>query len=108
MSKYGNVKTVVNGIKFDSKREAARYGELMLLWRAGEITELRLQPRFTLQEASMTPNGDKIPTITYVADFSYIDHGELVVEDAKGVRTAVYKLKAKMMIDKFGIMIREV
>lgn len=48
-NKYGNIKTVIDGIKFDSKRESERYLELKLLEKAGEISDLKLQPRFILQ-----------------------------------------------------------
>ena len=116
-SKYHAVKTTVNGIKFDSKKEAERYCELMQRQEDGEIISLKLQPHFTLQEAFKTADGESIKSIVYVADFAYrerkIDNGgeeywALVVEDVKGVKTDVYSLKRKMMIDKFGIVVREV
>lgn len=96
-------------IKFDSKKEAARYDALMELLRAGLIAELKLQPEFTLQEAFVMPNGEKVQAIRYRADFSYrTPAGAYIVEDVKGVRTDVYKLKRKMVLEKYGIEIVEV
>lgn len=97
MSKYNNVKTVVDGIKFDSKREAERYKELKLLEKAGLISNLRLQPRYELQP-KFKKLGVNYRCIEYVADFEYHDvkTDKLVVEDVKGMKTDVYKLKKKM------------
>lgn len=99
-------------IKFDSKKEAARFDELMLLLRAGKIRDLRLQPQFTLQEAYTTPEGERVRAIRYNADFSYIDTeaDRLVVEDVKSkpTKTKVYAMKKKMLRDKFGITITEI
>ena len=116
-SKYHAVKATVDGIKFDSKKEARRYEELLERLESGEIRDLKLQPHFTLQEAFKTVDGESIKSIVYVADFSYRerrldDGGEeyypLVVEDVKGVKTDVYIMKRKMMIERFGITVREV
>ncbi len=102
-NKYGNHKVVVDGISFASKAEAKRYGELKLLERAGEITKLELQPKFALVGIGAT----KI--CQYRADFSYQNtNGPLVVEDVKGCRTPVYRLKAKLFRDNFGFSITEV
>ncbi len=92
-AKYGSSKITIDGIVFDSQAEATRYGELLMLQRAGKIKGLELQPRFTVWESKST--GEKI---VYVADFAYldIDHIFEVVEDVKGVETPVYKLKRKM------------
>lgn len=101
-SKYRNRKTEVDGILFDSKREAARYAELKMLERAGEIRGLELQPVFPV-----AVNGQKI--CKYIADFRYTDRaGREVVEDAKGVKTDVYRLKKKLVRALFGIEIEEV
>lgn len=128
--KYHNVpdnRTAPGGkhIRFDSKKEAARYDELMLLLKAKRIKNLKLQPEYTLQEAFTTPEGERIKAVRYRADFSYevlrhnryedydgveyVDEWEPVVEDVKseGTRTAQYLLKRKMMQDK-GIKITEV
>lgn len=102
MSKYGNVRTEVAGIAFSSKREARRYQELRLYEKAGQISGLELQPRFDL-----SVNGVKV--CTYVADFRYrTADGKTVVEDAKGVKTAVYRLKKKLMIAIYEIEVEEV
>ena len=107
--KYHNQPTVVNNIRFDSKREARRYEELMLLLRAGEITDLRLQQNVTLIEGYKTPDGEVIRPEIYKADFAYTDkHGNRVLEDVKGKKTAVYLLKRKQVQDKLGVRIREI
>ena len=86
--KYNNQPTERNGIKFDSRKEAKRYEELMFLRQAGEIDNLKLQPQFTLQESYMTPEGERIRAIRYVADFSYTQGSQMVVEDVKSKATA--------------------
>lgn len=101
-SKYNAVKTEVDGIKFDSKHEASRYRELRVLEQAGEITNLRLQVPFEL-----IPKSKYGMPIRYIADFVYNENDQLIVEDAKGVKTPIYKLKKRMMAEKYGIEIRE-
>jgi hypothetical protein len=101
-SKYGNKRTVVDGITFASKREAKRYGELKMFERTGVIRELKLQVPF-----DVVLNGTKV--CRYIADFAYIDFKErYIVEDAKGKRTALYILKSKLMKAVLGIEIVEV
>lgn len=95
-SKYHNKKTKIDGIVFDSKREAERYSELKLLERAKKIENLILQPKFILQNGYRKKNGEKVRDITYIADFRYIENGVEVVEDVKGVETEVFKLKRKI------------
>jgi hypothetical protein len=95
MNKYKNRKIVVDNIKFDSNLEATRYKELKLLLRAGEISNLELQPRFLLQD-SFKKNGRTFRKIEYVADFKYIENGKTIVEDVKGIQTDVFKLKYKI------------
>lgn len=108
-AKYGNRKTAVNGIVFDSKREADRYIVLMDKLRRGEIADLRLQQNITLVEGFTLPDGTRIRPTVYKADFFYRDSaGNAVYEDAKGKRTQVYVNKAKEIADKKGILIREV
>lgn len=124
-SKYNNEPTTVNGIKFDSKKEARRYEELMVMLRAGEIRNLRLQAQYTLQESFITPEGTRIRAIKYVADFAYDKRNKPnrnqpdlnepvcwthVVEDVKSraTKTPQYEMKKKMMYEKFRIEIREV
>lgn len=108
--KFGNVPTKRNGIKFDSKKEALRYDQLMVMLRAGEISDLKLQPQYTLQESYVTPESERVRAIRYVADFSYWQKGEFVVEDvkSKATATAQYKLKKKLMQERFGISVKEV
>ena len=110
-SKYGNVKTEVDGIKFDSQKEARRYQTLMLAQKSGLIRDLRLQHEFTLQEAYTTCTGKRIRAIKYRADFTYymVDGDSMVIEDvkSKGTKTKEYELKKKLMADK-GYTILEV
>lgn len=122
--KYGNTKITVDGIQFDSKREAARYQELKLLERAGVISFLQRQTKFQLIPDQHAPSnavytkgprkGQRKPgkllekECSYIADFCYIQNGETVVEDAKGYRTEVYRIKKKLMLERYGIQIREV
>lgn len=101
MNKYYNQETVIDGIRFDSKKEAQRYVELKLLQRAGEITNLRLQPKFLLQ-LDFEKHGKKYRKIEYIADFSYIQkNGHAVVEDVKGLQTEVFKIKRKLFEYKY-------
>lgn len=100
-NKYGAVKTTVDGIKFDSKKEAARYQVLKLCEKAGTITNLSLQPKFDL-----IVNGVKIGF--YKADFKYNNlDGKEVIEDVKGVKTPVYNIKKKMIKAIYGFDIFE-
>lgn len=102
-SKYGAVKTEIDGITFDSKHEASRYQELRLLEQAGEITNLRLQVPYIL-----FPKNKHGRALKYIADFTYNDgNGQLIVEDAKGVKTPVYRLKRRLMAELKGIEIKE-
>lgn len=103
-NKYGVSKKedrTVDGIVFASKREAVRYCELKLIARCGQIQDLELQP-----EWKIVINGQLV--CKYVADFRYVENGETVVEDAKGMATPVYKLKKKLMRAVHGITIKEV
>ena len=96
-TKYGNIKVKIDGHKFDSKKEARRYRDLLLLEAAGEIYALILQPRYILQEAFYHLDISYRP-ITYTADFEYWEKGWLVTEDVKGVKTEVYKIKKKLFL----------
>ena len=103
-NKYGAVRTAVDGITFASKREAGRYSELKLLERAGEIAELTLQPKFPIWI-------DGVKVCTYIADFRYVDlsRGITVIEDVKGMRTPVYKIKKKLTEALYpGVKIEEI
>jgi len=102
--KYKNVKTILDGISFDSRKEAVRYADLKLMQKAGEISDLTLQPKFDI-----VINGVKV--CSYVADFSYIENGVKVVEDVKSEVTRklpTYRLKNKLMRAVHGIAIREI
>ena len=107
-TKYGNVRTTVDGITFDSKHEANRWCELKLLEKAGEISDLRRQVKFELIPASYENGKLLARSISYIADFVYRQNGLNVIEDAKGCKTEVYKIKKKLVLWKFGIEIREV
>ena len=101
--KYNNKPTVIDGYRFDSKLEASRYGELRLLEKAGEIVELEVHPRFPLFVGP-----DHI--CTYIADFRYYDcsRGTFRIEDTKGVRTALFLLKKKLMKAVLKLEVEEV
>lgn len=99
--KYGARKVVVDGIKFDSRGEAKRYGELRLMERAGLIQDLKLQPEYILLDAFTDAQGRRLRAIRYRADFQYVEAGRNVVEDFKGVETPVFKLKRKLFLNRY-------
>jgi hypothetical protein len=100
MSKYGNRKTEMAGILFDSKAEAERYGELLLMVAVGEISDLVLQPEYELQP-KFKRDGKTIRAITYRADFRYREGDRVIVEDVKGMKTQQFELRKKMFLYKF-------
>jgi len=100
--KYNAQAVEVDGIRFDSKLEAKRYQELQLLAAAGEIHALQLQPRFELQESFRDAHGKKHRAINYVADFQYVENGHVIVEEVKGHETAVWRLKKKLFLYRYG------
>ena len=111
MSKYNSKKTVVDGQKFDSKKEARRYQELLLLEKAGKIKNLSRQVKFVLIPSQRDENGKVVEReCSYKADFTYEEEGGIktVVEDVKGYRTKEYIIKRKLMLYQYGIRIREV
>ncbi len=95
-SKYHAKKTTVDGIEFDSAKEAKRYTKLRAMEEDGEIQGLRLQVPFELVP-SFECDGVKYRGMRYVADFVYYRDGKVVVEDCKGFKTAEYKMKKKLM-----------
>lgn len=99
--KYGAVRTIIEGIAFDSKKEATKYRELKLLKMAGEIIDIELQPEYILQD-SYIRHGKPIKAIVYRGDFrvTYKD-GRVVVMDTKGFRTKEYLLKKKLLLAKY-------
>lgn len=106
-SKYHSRKVEQDGMKFDSLKELSRWNELKLLERAGAIKDLKRQVKYELIP-SHSENGRVIERAAhYIADFTYIEDGKLVVEDVKGFRPDDYILKRKLMLDRYGIRIRE-
>ena len=103
-NKYGNEKTVVDGITFASRKEASRWQELKMLEKAGDITGLSRQLRIEL-----IPKTRLYRACYYVADFVYFDKKEkkTIYEDVKGAKTEVYKLKKKILYWRHGIEIKE-
>lgn len=122
MSKYHSKKVTINGITYDSKKEAKRHSELLLLEKAGAITELERQVKFVLLPAHYETyercgkNGKRLAdghkcverAVFYVADFVYKQDGKTIVEDVKGIRTKDYILKRKMLLHFHGIKIKEI
>lgn len=126
--KYGNRKVVVDGIEFDSAKEARRYSELKLLQRAGQIEQLELQKEFELIPAQYETyerygkKGQRLKdgkrciekSCTYKADFAYMKNGQMVVEDTKGYRDpasagyAKFVIKRKLMLWLHGVRIVEI
>jgi len=122
-NKYKNNKTVVDGIVFDSRKEASRYRELKILESAGSISDLKCQEKFVLIPAQREPDiigvrgGVKKGKViekecSYLADFVYEKDGQTVVEDVKGYKNGsaynTYKIKRKLMLYLYGIKIVEI
>ena len=124
-NKYNAKKTMVDGILFDSVKESRRYQELKILEKAGEISDLQMQVEFELIPEQREPDtigkrggikkGKVIDRkISYIADFTYNENGETVVEDVKGYRNpstsayGSYVIKRKLMLHIHGVRIREV
>ncbi len=109
-SKYRNKPQVVDGVRFDSQREAARWGELQLRVRDGGITDLRRQPKFVLAD-KVHFSGEKRakPALRYIGDFSYLEGNTLVVEDVKSpstAKTAAFRIKRHLVMHLFGVDVR--
>lgn len=110
MSKYNSRKTTVDGFTFDSKKEAKRYLELKQMEKDGLIHNLQLQVPFVLIpsfEIEIDGKKRKRRNIRYIADFVYYEDGNKVVEDVKGRKTDVYKLKKKLFEYKYKVTIKE-
>lgn len=123
-TKYHAQPVTLNGIRFDSKKEARRYSELLLLEKAGVIQNLQRQVKYVLipaqrefsneiytkgaKKGCYKPGKLLESECSYYADFVYLQDGKIVVEDAKGVRTEAYKIKKKLMLKEYGIQIKEV
>ena len=121
MNKYKNLKVIIDGMEFDSKKEARRYVILKDLQQRGQISDLKTQVKYVLIPAQREPDivGPKggitkgkllERECAYIADFSYFDERikEMVIEDTKGFRTADYTIKRKLMLYVHGIKIKEV
>ena len=108
-SKYYSKKVIIDGIKFDSKKEGEYYLKLKMLEKANVIKNLELQKEYELQP-SFKLNNKTRRKITYKADFSYIttEDDKLHVVDVKGYRTDVYMIKKKMFEYRYGIELEEV
>ena len=119
-NKYSNHKITVNGEVYDSRKEARRYQELLLLQKAGEIKDLERQVKFELVPTQREPDtigkrggvhkGKVIENgVNYIADFVYTDcrSGLKIVEDSKGMKTKDYIIKRKLMLYIHGIRILE-
>lgn len=123
-NKYKNKKVFLDGKTFDSQKEAKRYVYLRELQKQGTISELREQVKFTLipmqreESAEVYVKGSKKGELkqgkvleretSYIADFTYMQDGKMVVEDTKGFKTKEYILKRKMMLYFYGIRIKEI
>ena len=123
-NKYGSKKIIVDGITFDSKKEARRFQELKLLEKAGEIKHLQRQVKYILIPAQREFTNEIYTKgrnkgcfkkgkllereVAYIADFDYWENGKHIVEDTKGFKTKDYILKRKLMLFIHGIKIREV
>lgn len=101
MNKYRNKKMVLNGRVYDSKKEMLRAIQLKQMEKVGMISDLQEQVRFTLQEPFVNNCGKKIREICYIADFVYNENGKQIVEDCKGIRTDVFKIKHKMFEKRY-------
>ena len=104
-SKYGNEKIRYDGEIFDSKLEFYRWIDLKILQKAGKIENLKRQVKIPLIEKSEYGR-----EISYIADFAYQEHGQLMIEDtkSKATKTPLYRLKKRLVAEKYGIIIKEV
>ena len=108
-AKSGAKKVTINGIQFDSKREARSYLDLSAMEMAGQIRDLQLQVKFELIPSQRIDGKVVERSCDYVADFTYYDKdGWYVVEDTKGMKTKDYIIKRKLMLYIHKIRIREV
>jgi hypothetical protein len=103
-TKYGNVKVKHAGFLFDSRKEMRRYKDLLLLSAAGEIENLQVHPKFTLQESFRDRNNKKIQAITVTWDFYYTRGDQVYVEDVKSPATrkeAAYNIRKRLFILRY-------
>lgn len=104
-NKYNAIKQELDNLTFASQKEAQRYAELKIMEQAGEIEGMQTQVPFTL-----IPKSAYGREIRYVADFVYVRNGEKIIEDTKSTatKTPVYRLKKRLLAEKYGIIIQEV
>lgn len=108
INKYHNKKVIIDGIKFDSKKESQYYLKLKMLEKTGKIRDLKIHVPFVLIEAFKL-NNKTYRKMKYIADFVYYgDKDKLHVVDTKGFKTKEYELKKKLMAWKYGIEIEEI
>ena len=108
MSKYKSRKVRVGGLVFDSRKEYIRWYELVLLQKAGQISDLNRQVKFELIPSQRIAGKVVERACSYVADFVYTENGKTVVEDTKGFKTKDYIIKRKLMLWVHGIRVVEV
>ena len=106
-NKFNAIKTTIDGITFDSRKESVRYSQLKLYEKGGLISDLRLQVPYELIP-KLVINGKTERAIKYVADFVYYDtvHKVEIVEDVKGMITDIFKIKYRLMKVLHGIDIK--
>ena len=111
MNKYNAKRVAVDGRKFDSRAEAEHYLLLKDRQRRGEISGLECQRRFTVVEPQ-NYGRHRLQAVNYIADFVYYENGKMVVEDVKGYKRGVayqlFTVKKKLMLQKYGIWVREI
>lgn len=108
-NKYGAKRTTIDGKNFDSTKEANRYTSLLLLQRAGVISDLQTQVKYVLIPTQRDEDGNLLEKeCSYKADFVYKRDGQLVVEDTKGFKTPEYIIKRKLMLHIHNIRIQEI
>ena len=112
-NKYKNRKVIADGQMFDSKKEALRWQQLKSLEKINAISDLQRQVKYTLIPAQKDEVGKTIEhKCSYIADFVYKQNGQIVVEDVKGYRKggsyAVFAIKRKLMLQNYGIRVKEV
>ena len=107
-SKFKNKKIIIDGIKFDSKKEGYYYIYLKELEKSNKISNLQLQVKYELQP-KFKYNNKTYRAITYIADFVYEENGKTIVIDVKGFKTDVYKLKKKLLLYNYpNIIFKEI
>lgn len=107
-NKYHNKRVITPDGKFDSKKEHIRFMELQIMQKAGIIKDLKRQVKYELIPSQRVAGKVVERSVSYIADFEYTEAGQKVVEDVKGLKTDVYIIKRKLMLQRYGIQIKEV